>query len=94
MYICFIEVSSHGIDQKRTYGINFSFAVFYNISRDHLDYHKSLKDYVNTKKKLFDRLKKDSFSIINADDRYSKKIVSNSKSRVITYSIQISHQIM
>ena len=45
-------------------------------------------DYVNTKKKLFDRLKKDSFSIINADDRYSKKIVSNSKSRVITYSIQ------
>ena len=86
--LCFIEVSSHGIDQKRTYGINFSFAVFSNISRDHLDYHKSLKDYVNTKKKLFDRLKKDSFSIINADDNYSKKIVSNSKSRVITYSIQ------
>tara|TARA_B100001057_G_scaffold458140_1_gene507087 strand:+ start:3543 stop:5000 length:1458 start_codon:yes stop_codon:yes gene_type:complete len=86
--LCFIEVSSHGIDQKRTYGINFSFAVFSNISRDHLDYHNNLQDYVNTKKKLFDSLNKDSFSIINADDTYSKIMVSNSRSRIITYSIQ------
>ncbi len=85
--LCFIEVSSHGIDQKRTYGISFSFAVFSNISRDHLDYHKNLEDYIITKKKLFDSLNKDSFSIINADDKYSKRMVSNSISRVITYSI-------
>ena len=85
--LCFIEVSSHGIDQKRTYGINFSFAVFSNISRDHLDYHKNLEDYINTKKKLFDSLNKDSFSIINADDKYSKRMVLDSISRVITYSI-------
>ena len=84
---CFMEVSSHGIKQKRTSGINFSFAVFTNISRDHLDYHKNLDDYILTKKKFFDDLEKDSIAVINKDDRYAEKMISNCKSKKIFYSI-------
>jgi len=85
--VCFMEVSSHGIKQKRTLGINFSFAVFTNISRDHLDYHKNLEDYILTKKKFFDDLGEDSIAVINKDDRYAEKMISNCKSKKIFYSI-------
>ncbi len=85
--VCFMEVSSHGIKQQRISGINFSFAVFTNISRDHLDYHKNLEDYILTKKKFFDDLSQDSIAVINKDDKYGGKMVSNCKSKKIFYSI-------
>ncbi len=86
--VCFMEVSSHGIKQKRTSGINFSFAVFTNISRDHLDYHKNLEDYVLTKKKFFDDLDKGAIAVINKDDKYAKKMIANCESKKIFYSIE------
>ena len=85
--VCFMEVSSHGIKQQRISGINFSFAVFTNISRDHLDYHKNLEDYILTKKKFFDDLHQDSIAVINKDDKYGEKMVSNCKSKKIFYSV-------
>ena len=85
--ICFMEVSSHGIKQKRISGINFSFAVFTNISRDHLDYHENLEDYILTKKKFFDHLNSNSIAIINQDDKYGQKMILNCESKKIFYSI-------
>ena len=84
---CFIEVSSHGIDQDRINGLKFYCGVFTNITRDHLDYHKSFASYRNVKKKFFDNLTRDSFAIINADDKNSKFMVQNCFSKVKTYGI-------
>ncbi len=84
---CFMEVSSHAIDQKRTYGINFDGAVFTNITHEHLDYHKTFKNYLNTKKKLFDNLSKHAFAITNIDDKNGKIIIQNSKNNY-TYSLK------
>ena len=81
---------SHGIKQDRIFGINFSFAVFTNISRDHLDYHKNLEEYILTKKKFFDDLESSSIAIVNKDDIYSEKMVSDCKAKKIYYSINSS----
>ncbi len=82
----FMEVSSHALDQGRTAGLEFSGAVFTNISRDHLDYHKDFKSYILAKKKLFDVLHKGSFALVNADDRNSGIMLQNSVARHIKYS--------
>ncbi len=85
---CFMEVSSHEIDQDRTSGLKFYCGVFTNISRDHLDYHKSFSSYRDVKKKFFDNLTKESFAIINADDRNAQFMVQNCSSKVKTYGIK------
>ena len=85
--ICFMEVSSHGIDQKRIEGLFFKGVIFTNLTHDHLDYHKSFANYRDTKKKIFDSLSNKSFSLINSDDRNSKYIIQNSKSSKYTYGI-------
>lgn len=85
---CFMEVSSHGIDQDRINGLKFYCGVFTNISRDHLDYHKSFASYRNVKKKFFDNLTHDSFAIINADDKNSKFMVQNCLSKIKTFGIK------
>lgn len=85
---CFMEVSSHGIDQDRINGLKFYCGVFTNITRDHLDYHKSFSSYRNVKKKFFDNLTKDSFAIINADDKNSKIMVQNCLSKIKTFGIK------
>ena len=82
----FMEVSSHALDQQRTAGLKFIGAVFTNISRDHLDYHKDFKSYILAKKKLFDVLHKGSFALVNADDRNSGIMLQNSVARHIKYS--------
>ena len=64
----FMEISSHAIDQRRIGGLRYKGAVFTNISHDHLDYHKTFKNYINTKKKFFDNLGKSSFALTNIDD--------------------------
>ena len=78
---CFMEVSSHGISQKRITGLDFDLAVFTNISRDHLDYHITFDHYLNTKKNFFDNLSSKATSIINIDDAYGSLMVNDSKSK-------------
>lgn len=80
-----MEVSSHSLVLNRVYGLNFSGAVFTNITSDHLDFHKTFENYLSAKKILFDNLSSEAISIINSDDQSSKAIVSDSKSKVITY---------
>lgn len=85
---CFMEVSSHGIDQCRINGLKFYCGVFTNITHDHLDYHKSFSSYRNVKKKFFDGLTNDSFAIINSDDKNSKFMVQNCLSKIQTFGVK------
>ena len=75
---CFMEVSSHGIDQYRVYGQYFDIAVFTNLSHDHLDYHKTYKKYRDTKKIFFDNLSSKSIALVNSDDKNSGFMLQNS----------------
>jgi len=86
--VCFIEVSSHGIKQKRVFGKDFKGIVFTNLTHDHIDYHKTFKDYRDTKKEVFDSLNKNSFALINIDDKNGEFMTQNSSARVYTYSIK------
>ncbi len=85
---CFMEASSHAIHQKRINGKNIFAAIFSNLSHDHLDYHKTFKNYIDAKKILFDDLDKDSFSIINLDDKRSNYLIQNTKSKIVTYGLK------
>ncbi|MCH1453858.1 MAG: UDP-N-acetylmuramoyl-L-alanyl-D-glutamate--2,6-diaminopimelate ligase [Flavobacteriaceae bacterium] len=84
---CFMEVSSHGIDQKRIAGLVFKGAVFTNLTHDHLDYHPTFKAYRDTKKILFDSLHETAFALINADDKNAKVMVQNCKAKIHTYAL-------
>jgi UDP-N-acetylmuramoyl-L-alanyl-D-glutamate--2,6-diaminopimelate ligase len=83
----FMEVSSHGIDQKRIAGINFIGGVFTNLTQDHLDYHKSMENYFLTKKKFFQNLSKDAFALSNADDEHGEEILKDIKAKKYFYGI-------
>lgn len=72
-----MEVSSHSLEQKRVYGVDFDIAIFTNLTPDHLDYHKTMDNYAKAKKILFDSLKPTSISVINSDDAYSDYMVSD-----------------
>nr|WP_299000397.1 UDP-N-acetylmuramoyl-L-alanyl-D-glutamate--2,6-diaminopimelate ligase [uncultured Allomuricauda sp.] len=85
---CFMEVSSHGIHQKRTEGLHFSGAIFTNLSHDHLDYHKTFAEYRDTKKKLFDDLPKSAFCLSNVDDKNGLVMLQNTKSKKLTYALK------
>lgn len=76
---CFMEASSHGIEQRRIAGLKFTGAVFTNISHDHLDYHKTFDDYILAKKKLFDALPADAWALVNRDDKHGKTMLLHSK---------------
>ncbi len=82
----FMEVSSHAIDQNRIGGLEYRGAVFTNISHDHLDYHKTFKNYINTKKKFFDNLSKSAFALTNIDDKNGEVMVQNTKAKISKYS--------
>ena len=82
---CAMEVSSHSLSLNRTYGLNFKFAVFTNITIDHLDFHKTFDNYKNSKKMLFDQLSEDSIAIINSDDENSEFMINNCKGKVIRF---------
>ena len=84
---CFMEVSSHGINQNRISGLNFYGAVFTNISHDHLDYHKNFKNYRDTKKSFFDNLSKEAFALTNIDDKNGLFMLQNTKAKKYTLSI-------
>ena len=83
----FMEVSSHALVQKRTYGLHFAGAVFTNITRDHLDYHHTFNEYIKAKKLLFDHLPKTSFALVNVDDKHARVMVQNTDAAVLTYGL-------
>ena len=84
----FMECSSHAIAQKRIGGLTFTGGIFTNLTRDHLDYHKTFKNYRDAKKAFFDSLPKTAFAITNADDKNGQVMVQNCKARIKTYSIR------
>lgn len=84
----FMEVSSHSITQKRTSGLKFTGGIFTNLTRDHLDYHKTLENYLKAKKKFFDDMPKSAFSLTNLDDKNGLVMTQNTRSKVNTYSLR------
>ena len=85
---CFMEVSSHGIEQRRISGLEFAGGIFSNLTHDHLDYHNSFEDYRDVKKDFFDNLPNTAFSLVNKDDKNGKYMVQNTKSRIFTYGLK------
>lgn len=85
---CFMEVSSHGIHQKRTEGLHFAGGIFTNLSHDHLDYHKTFAEYRDIKKSFFDNLPKTAFAIVNIDDKNGVVMLQNTKAIKKTYAIK------
>lgn len=83
----FMEVSSHSIAQKRISGLKYVGGIFTNLTRDHLDYHKTVENYLRAKKKFFDDMPKNAFSLTNLDDKNGKVMVQNTKSKIYTYSL-------
>lgn len=84
----FMEVSSHAVAQQRIAGLKFAGGIFTNLTRDHLDYHKTFENYRDAKKAFFDALPKDAFALTNADDRNGMVMVQNTKAVVKTYSLR------
>lgn len=84
----FMEVSSHAVTQKRIGGLRFAGGIFTNLTRDHLDYHKTFDNYLKAKKAFFDNLPKTAFALTNADDRNGSVMVQNTRARVATYSLR------
>ncbi len=84
---CVMETSSIALELDRVYGIDYSAGIFTNLTSEHLDLHKNMENYLNSKKILFDNLKKDAVSISNSDDEYGKRILENTKSKKIFYSV-------
>ena len=82
----FMEVSSHAIAQQRIAGLDFDGALFTNLTRDHIDFHKTFENYRDTKKQLFDNLKKDAFAVTNKDDKNGLVMTQNCKAAIHTYS--------
>lgn len=84
----FMEVSSHAADQCRIDGLRFKGGIFSNLTRDHLDYHKTVENYLNAKKRFFDLLPADAFALVNIDDKAGKVMLQNTKAGKYTYSLR------
>ena len=85
---CFMEVSSHGIHQKRTEGLEFKGGIFTNLTHDHLDYHDTFADYRDVKKSFFDNLGKNAFALTNADDKNGAIMLQNTKAKQYKYGLK------
>ena len=85
---CFMEVSSHAVDQRRIAGVPFAAGVFTNITHDHLDYHKTFDNYIKAKKQFFDQLPADAFAVTNKDDRNGMVMLQNTKAMRYTYAMK------
>ena len=85
---CFMEVSSHGIHQKRTEGLHFVGGVFTNLSHDHLDYHPTFAEYRDVKKSFFDHLPNSAFALTNVDDKNGLVMLQNTPARKLTYALK------
>ena len=84
----FMEVSSHSIDQRRISGLDFDGGIFTNLTRDHLDYHKTVENYLKAKKKFFDELPAKAFALTNVDDKSGMVMLQNTKAQKLTYSLR------
>lgn len=84
----FMEVSSHSVAQKRISGLRFAGGIFTNLTRDHLDYHKTVENYLKAKKAFFDRLPRNAFALTNLDDKNGMVMTQNTKAKVSTYSLR------
>ena len=84
----FMEVSSHAVAQKRISGLRFAGGIFTNLTRDHLDYHKTVENYLRAKKRFFDDLPKSAFCLTNLDDKNGMVMAQNSRAKVCTYSLR------
>lgn len=84
----FMEVSSHSVDQRRIGGLDFDGAIFTNLTRDHLDYHKTFENYLKAKKRFFDDLSPKAFAITNLDDKNGEVMLQNTKAKKCTYSVR------
>ena len=84
----FMECSSHAIVQKRIGGLRYAGGIFTNLTRDHLDYHKTVENYLKAKKMFFDGLPKDAFMVTNLDDKNGLVMAQNTKAKVTTYSLR------
>lgn len=84
----FMEVSSHAAQQKRIAGLEFAGAVFSNLTRDHLDYHGTVENYMNAKKAFFDMLPSTAFALVNIDDKAGRYMIQNTKAHTYTYSLR------
>lgn len=85
---CFMEVSSHAVDQNRIEGLKFEGAVFTNITHDHLDYHKTFDAYIKAKKAFFDGLTPESFALVNKDDKHGAVMLQNCDAKKYTYGLK------
>lgn len=85
---CFMEVSSHGIHQNRTEGLEFEGGIFTNLSHDHLDYHKTFSEYRDVKKVFFDKLSPKAFALVNVDDKNGLFMLQNTKAKKFTYALK------
>ena len=85
---CFMEVSSHAIDQKRIAGINFDGGIFTNLTHDHLDYHKTFAEYLKTKKQFFDQLPANAFALTNSDEKNGRVMLQNTKATKKSYGLK------
>jgi UDP-N-acetylmuramoyl-L-alanyl-D-glutamate--2,6-diaminopimelate ligase len=85
---CFMEVSSHGVHQKRTEGLHFTGGVFTNLSHDHLDYHTTFAEYRDVKKSFFDNLDKSAFALSNCDDKNGMVMLQNTTAKKLTYALK------
>ncbi len=85
---CFMEVSSHAIHQKRVEGVRFYGGIFTNLTHDHLDYHKTFREYLNTKKAFFDTLGKKAFALTNSDDKNGAVMLQNTVARKYSYGLK------
>ncbi|WP_452601783.1 UDP-N-acetylmuramoyl-L-alanyl-D-glutamate--2,6-diaminopimelate ligase [Pontimicrobium sp. MEBiC06410] len=85
---CFMEVSSHGIHQKRTEGLHFEGGIFTNLTHDHLDYHDTFAEYRDVKKSFFDNLSKNAFALTNADDKNGAIMLQNTKAKQYKYALK------
>ena len=84
----FMEVSSHSVDQDRIAGLNFAGGIFTNLTHDHLDYHKTMANYRNAKKKFFDNLPSNAFAITNLDDKNGAIMLQNTKAKRLSYALK------
>ncbi|MBQ3710010.1 MAG: UDP-N-acetylmuramoyl-L-alanyl-D-glutamate--2,6-diaminopimelate ligase [Bacteroidales bacterium] len=84
----FMEVSSHAVDQHRVAGLHFAGGIFTNLTHDHLDYHKTMANYRNAKKKFFDDLPQDAFALTNLDDKNGAVMLQNTKARKLSYALK------
>ena len=84
----FMEVSSHSIDQKRISGLSFNGGIFTNLTRDHLDYHKTVENYLKAKKRFFDELPASAFALTNLDDKSGMVMLQNTAAKKLTYSLR------